>query len=604
MALVLVPAFCLLSGAYAQEWSVKFTPGPLVGWTGSCVTIPCSFTYPAGWTVSAVIWIQDRDQTIYHRDEARVHARFKGRTRYLGDLQHNCSLRVAGLRPSDQGTYRFRFEVVGYGKSDGWWSKSEQQLMVSAPLCQPALRLRMEPGPSLTCSMGATCPHRPSWYNRDGAWRSPGQTSGRSGATELQISPSQLDAGVALRCQVDGYRDECDSDESQPLGTVTPNVPRVKVLRPAGKAALREGDGFTLRCQAAALQPVTGYIWYRGDVWLPGAGQDLRVEKAAVSDGGSYACGVWVSSPGWGYLSLSARESIEVQLTPPVRAPTYILGPSVALVLLLLVGLIGVIAWSKRQSKRQGLSSDPDQPGPEETPMSERIYENTQHYGMGKPARLAPPGPPSAPTEVCPGSPDGTGESHIYSQPMNIDRVLHVLSFPTGQRRSHPMRNSKDRPRIFTASWSLPKLVPTELCRNPDQPETPLHGRDLKHKEKPSLNGGRSQQGPQAPTFHCVGGCSSPGSVPDPTPTPSLPSRPHPCPAPPHLFPPPKYAASSLLSPVPRWAGGAGREGEALTGAAGECLTPRLGSSGHSSIGMNGARPPAGVMWPSLYWRT
>ncbi|XP_043357879.1 uncharacterized protein LOC119847905 isoform X9 [Dermochelys coriacea] len=510
MALVLVPAFCLLSGAYAQEWSVKFTPGPLVGWTGSCVTIPCSFTYPAGWTVSAVIWIQDRDQTIYHRDEARVHARFKGRTRYLGDLQHNCSLRVAGLRPSDQGTYRFRFEVVGYGKSDGWWSKSEQQLMVSAPLCQPALRLRMEPGPSLTCSMGATCPHRPSWYNRDGAWRSPGQTSGRSGATELQISPSQLDAGVALRCQVDGYRDECDSDESQPLGTVT----------------------------------------------------------------------------------------------PPVRAPTYILGPSVALVLLLLVGLIGVIAWSKRQSKRQGLSSDPDQPGPEETPMSERIYENTQHYGMGKPARLAPPGPPSAPTEVCPGSPDGTGESHIYSQPMNIDRVLHVLSFPTGQRRSHPMRNSKDRPRIFTASWSLPKLVPTELCRNPDQPETPLHGRDLKHKEKPSLNGGRSQQGPQAPTFHCVGGCSSPGSVPDPTPTPSLPSRPHPCPAPPHLFPPPKYAASSLLSPVPRWAGGAGREGEALTGAAGECLTPRLGSSGHSSIGMNGARPPAGVMWPSLYWRT
>ncbi|XP_043357873.1 sialoadhesin-like isoform X3 [Dermochelys coriacea] len=687
MALVLVPAFCLLSGAYAQEWSVKFTPGPLVGWTGSCVTIPCSFTYPAGWTVSAVIWIQDRDQTIYHRDEARVHARFKGRTRYLGDLQHNCSLRVAGLRPSDQGTYRFRFEVVGYGKSDGWWSKSEQQLMVSAPLCQPALRLRMEPGPSLTCSMGATCPHRPSWYNRDGAWRSPGQTSGRSGATELQISPSQLDAGVALRCQVDGYRDECDSDESQPLGTV-------KVLRPAGKAALREGDGFTLRCQAAALQPVTGYIWYRGDVWLPGAGQDLRVEKAAVSDGGSYACGVWVSSPGWGYLSLSARESIEVQhaptgvrikavpgispqegesvtltcsytsslpapnsytwyrggqqlegsrqemvlksttaeqageyrcqadngigqslspcinititvrFTPPVRAPTYILGPSVALVLLLLVGLIGVIAWSKRQSKRQGLSSDPDQPGPEETPMSERIYENTQHYGMGKPARLAPPGPPSAPTEVCPGSPDGTGESHIYSQPMNIDRVLHVLSFPTGQRRSHPMRNSKDRPRIFTASWSLPKLVPTELCRNPDQPETPLHGRDLKHKEKPSLNGGRSQQGPQAPTFHCVGGCSSPGSVPDPTPTPSLPSRPHPCPAPPHLFPPPKYAASSLLSPVPRWAGGAGREGEALTGAAGECLTPRLGSSGHSSIGMNGARPPAGVMWPSLYWRT
>ncbi|EMP42226.1 Cytoplasmic tRNA 2-thiolation protein 1 [Chelonia mydas] len=77
----------------------------------------------------------------------------------------------------------------------------------------------MQPGPSLTCSVQATCPHHPSWYDRDGARRSPGQTPGRSGATELRISPSQLHPGTALRCQVDGYRDECDSDQSQPLGT-------------------------------------------------------------------------------------------------------------------------------------------------------------------------------------------------------------------------------------------------------------------------------------------------------------------------------------------------------------------------------------------------
>ncbi|CAM5134399.1 unnamed protein product [Natator depressus] len=506
MALVLVPAFCLLTGAYAQEWGVTLAPGPLARGTGSCVTIPCSFTYPVGWTVWAVIWTRDEDQTVYHSDEARVHPEFEGRARYLGDLQRDCSLRVSGLRPSDQGTYRFRFHAAGFVRTDRWTSEPGQRLRVSDDLCQPSLGLRIQPGPSHTCSVQETCPHRPSWYDRDGARRSPGQTSGRSGASELQISPSQLDPGAALRCQVDGYRDECDSDQSQPLGTVAPNMPRVEVSWPAGKAALREGDGFTLRCQAAALRPITGYVWCRGDVWLPGTGQDLRVDKAAVSDGGSYACGVWVSAPGWGYLSLSARESVEVQhaptgvrvtaapgtspqegesvtltcnytssvpapnsytwyrgdqqlkgsrqemvlksitvdqageyhcqanngigqspspainitilSTPRVWAPVYILGPAVALVPLLLVGLVGVIAWRKRRSKRQGLSSDP------ETPMSERIYENTQHYGMGKPARLAPPGAPSARTEVFPGSPDGTGESHIYSQPMNMGRVL------------------------------------------------------------------------------------------------------------------------------------------------------------------------------------
>ncbi|CAM4697710.1 unnamed protein product [Caretta caretta] len=456
MALVLVPAFCLLTGAYAQEWGVTFAPGPLARGTDSCVTIPCSFTYPAGRTVRAVSWTRDKDQTVYHRDEARVHADFKGRARYLGDLQHNCSLRVSGLRPSDQGTYRFRFEAVRTGSSDrwtmraagnGWTSKPGQQLNVSDDLCQPSLGLQIQPGPSLTCSVAAKCPHPPSWYDRDGARRSPGQTSGGAGASELRISPSQLDPGAALRCQVDGYWDECDSDQSQPLGTVAPNVPKVEVSWPAGKAALREGDGFTLHCQAAALRPITGYVWCRGDVWLPGTGRDLRFDKAAVSDRGSYACGVWVSAPGWGYLSLSARESVEVQhaptgvhvtaapgtstqegasvtltcnytsslpapnsytwyrgdqqlkgsqqemvlksitaeqageyrcqanngigqspsppinitvlSTPLVQAPAYILGSAVVLVLLLLVGLVGVIAWRKRRSKRQGLSSDP-----------------------------------------------------------------------------------------------------------------------------------------------------------------------------------------------------------------------------------------------------
>uniref|UniRef100_A0A452GGT2 Immunoglobulin V-set domain-containing protein n=1 Tax=Gopherus agassizii TaxID=38772 RepID=A0A452GGT2_9SAUR len=121
------PRFLSLAGSYAQERGVTLAPGPLDGWAGSCMTIPCSFTYPAGWTVRAVSWTRDRDQTVYHSDEARVHAAFKGRVRYLGDQQHNCSLRVVGLRHSDQDTYRFRFEVVRDGRSDAWTDRPGQQ---------------------------------------------------------------------------------------------------------------------------------------------------------------------------------------------------------------------------------------------------------------------------------------------------------------------------------------------------------------------------------------------------------------------------------------------------------------------------------------------
>ncbi|CAM4629373.1 unnamed protein product [Lepidochelys kempii] len=131
MALVLVPALCLLSGACTQEWSVRLAPGSLAGGAGSCVTIPCSFTYPAGRMVWAVSWTRDKDQTMYRSDEARVHVDFKGRARYLGDLQHDCSLWVAGLRPSDQGTYRFRFHAAGDGRTDTWGSEPGRRLRVS-----------------------------------------------------------------------------------------------------------------------------------------------------------------------------------------------------------------------------------------------------------------------------------------------------------------------------------------------------------------------------------------------------------------------------------------------------------------------------------------
>ncbi|XP_075763465.1 B-cell receptor CD22-like isoform X4 [Pelodiscus sinensis] len=676
MAWVLVPALCLLSGAGAQDWNVTLGPGPLAGWVGSCVTIPCSFSLPRNWTVGAVSWTRDGKQTVYHSDGTRIHPAFVGRVRYLGDQQGNCSLRVAGLRPRHQGTYRFRFEAEQGGKKDSWSSKSGQRLSVSAHQCQPSLGSRTELGPALICSVGATCSQRPSWYGPDGPRLSPDQTPGGDRATELRISPSGLGPGAVLHCRVDGTWDECDSEP--PPGTGTPTV---EVSRPAGRAALREGDGFTLRCQASGPQLGARYIWSRGAVWLPGAGQELRVDNAAVSDGGSYACGVWVSGPGWGQLSLSARESVEVQHAPQgvhvtaapgtslregdsvtlrcnysssLPAPTsyawyrgsqrlegsrqelvlenitaeqageyrcqvtngigqspsppititvqwvrvtaapgtslregdsvtlrcnhssslpapssytwyrgsqslngsrqelvlenitaeqageyrcqvtngigqsqsppititvqcapkdvnvmatpktglcageavnltchfnsslltnvtwyrdnvrlnesqpvlayervtgshtgkyrcevqnqggtahsapvtisvmvlfciwehiYIIGPTAAAALLLLMGLVSIIVWSKKRSKHKGAHSNLLQSGPGEIPLAECIYENTQSHGMGKPAGLAPPGPPSVPAKVCLGSPSDTEPSHIYSQPRVLGTV-------------------------------------------------------------------------------------------------------------------------------------------------------------------------------------
>nr|XP_005314603.3 B-cell receptor CD22-like [Chrysemys picta bellii] len=180
----------------------------------------------------------------------------------------------------------------------------------------------------------------------------------------------------------------------------------------------QEGESVMLTCSYNSSLPApNSYTWYRGSQQLEGSQQEMVLKRITAEQVGEYRC---QATNGIGQ-SRSSPITITVRFP---GAPAYIIGPTVVLVLLLLVGLVGVIAWRKMQRKRQGMSSNPHPPGPGETPMSDRIYENTQHHGMGKPARLAPPRAPSAPTEVCPGSPDGTRQSHIYSQPMNMGKVL------------------------------------------------------------------------------------------------------------------------------------------------------------------------------------
>ncbi len=110
-----------MSPVNADGWSAVVNES-VVGLSGSCVVIPCTFRYPANgktYREFTGIWYKGRyESTIYHTDASKIIASFKGRTSLIGDLHKNdCSLKISSLSSSDTGPFMFRIEIKDLGKA-------------------------------------------------------------------------------------------------------------------------------------------------------------------------------------------------------------------------------------------------------------------------------------------------------------------------------------------------------------------------------------------------------------------------------------------------------------------------------------------------------
>ncbi len=102
-----------MSPVNADGWSAVVNES-VVGLSGSCVVIPCTFSYPANgktYTDFTGIWYKGYS-IVYHTDTSKIIASFQGRTSLIGDLHKNdCSLKISSLSSSDTGPFMFRIEI-------------------------------------------------------------------------------------------------------------------------------------------------------------------------------------------------------------------------------------------------------------------------------------------------------------------------------------------------------------------------------------------------------------------------------------------------------------------------------------------------------------
>nr|XP_031360505.1 sialoadhesin [Lonchura striata domestica] len=299
------------------SWGVSY-PESLQASGGSCLVVPCTFSYPADVTTAdgiVAIWYKDYDgqrTLVFHSATPQdVDPHFGGRAQLLGDpMARNCTLLLQGVTPGDSGLYRFRFEIIN---GDRWSASRDVTLSVSEDLERPSVTGSDEQTEgqrsTLECSTPYVCPRGDTvlrWEGYDPQVSEVSShvqldTSGVSHQVTLTSSFTWKDHSKKLLCEI--------SDGSKRASTEV--VLRVRhapkdtqALLSPSSGNIGVGDTVTLSCQVGSSHPpVSGYRWYKDGVAVA-TERVLALRGVRREDHGRYHC--------------EAQNALGTSVSPPV----------------------------------------------------------------------------------------------------------------------------------------------------------------------------------------------------------------------------------------------------------------------------------------------
>uniref|UniRef100_A0AAR2LN71 Ig-like domain-containing protein n=1 Tax=Pygocentrus nattereri TaxID=42514 RepID=A0AAR2LN71_PYGNA len=263
-----------ISGVVAQNgWGVDYKDQSICALKGSTVTMRCTYTYPSDPVVLRTFWTKQWGQGSEPPDLLED-LEYRGRVQYLGDKQHDCTLRLRDVRETDQSKYYFRFltdEPGGNYQGAGGVDLSVTDLQVEVPE-----RVIEGDDVTLTCKTTCSLTVTPTftWYRNEHRLS--------SNTDQLHLQPvSREDAG-RYRC----------ASQNLHSPEVTLNVrygpKRVSVsISPSGDIV--EGSSVTLTCSSDADPPVQNYTWFKGTSSVA-KGETYTMKNISSVDSGEYKC--------------------------------------------------------------------------------------------------------------------------------------------------------------------------------------------------------------------------------------------------------------------------------------------------------------------------
>ncbi|XP_072325041.1 sialic acid-binding Ig-like lectin 12 isoform X1 [Scyliorhinus torazame] len=205
-----------VSAEPSQEWKGEI-PQQVTADKGSCVQIPCHYSYPSclGNQSRGGVWFNEetgRSQIVFHsKDHNYKKPRFRNRTRLSGDLKDgDCSLIINNIRREDAGPYYFRIEFDG-GPSHSYHPVTRLNVsdFTDRPTIYPA-EIIAGKHVDINCTFNTTCNGTAPVLTWDTPTDVPGSVSNtvtQHGVTltytsVLSLTPSLKHHGQNLTCRV------------------------------------------------------------------------------------------------------------------------------------------------------------------------------------------------------------------------------------------------------------------------------------------------------------------------------------------------------------------------------------------------------------------
>ncbi|XP_065130598.1 B-cell receptor CD22-like [Paramisgurnus dabryanus] len=283
MALLPLIFLLMIQGDYSadDEWGVNYSSSSICALKGSTVIINCTYKYPTGRQITKVFWTNtDVRQPNKDFPDLSEDSKYSQRFKYLGDKQHNCTMRLTDVRQTDSHEYFFRFTTY---KADGKWLGKPGVTLNITDLQVESSGERVTEGHSVTL----TCKSRCSLTDRSTfIWfkytQSLSERTDRNNQLILQ-SVRREDAGN-YSCAVQGHK---LTSPHQYLNVIyAPDNPVISV-NPSGEIV--EGDSVNLTCSSDANPPVHEYNWFKENKTVA-SGQTYIISKIRSDHSGKYKC--------------------------------------------------------------------------------------------------------------------------------------------------------------------------------------------------------------------------------------------------------------------------------------------------------------------------